>query len=99
MREPEPVADPPIAMAVAVVGMTELLLAAREAAPARAALGALLVVAARRRTWRTPALSARVLAAGLETLVSPPRLARTGGSLALIGLLRETSRADRWDAV
>jgi hypothetical protein len=68
-----------------------------------AVFGLLLLVAARRAEWRTPALAAATIACafelGADSAPPKPRKALLAlRTLLLGGLLREAVRADRWEA-
>ena len=100
------------AVAVSAVGALELARSGPAAvrsgnAGPQIALGAAFVLAAMEPRWRRPALAARVVAFGLQTLAeiagsSDRSLARlvpdVGGVVALLSLVRETERAERWES-
>ena len=73
------------------------------------AVGAALVVAAVEPRWRRPALVAGSVALGLQTAGAVARLPvaerrwiravpEAGGLVALLSLVREADRAERWES-
>ena len=89
----------PLTLGLTVLGTGELLAGARLGhAARRAAMASALLLAARRSSWRLPALSAAVAGASLDLgstrTVRATALVRIG---VLLTLMRESMRIEAWE--